>query len=188
MEFLKEFISEELYGQLTKELEGKEVKLANLKSGDYVSVAKHNAVVADLKTVQADLAQRDTDLEELKKSMPEDKTEEIQSLQTKYKEDTEKLEAKLKQNKVDSVVQLAIAKSGAKDDVAVLAHLKDFVEKAALDENTNTIVGLDEKLTTLQKEKNYLFEDGDAGGQSSGRAPSEVEAEQVSAAFGNNEK
>ena len=40
MEFLKEFLTEETYNAMAKELEGKEVKLANLSGGEYVSKGK----------------------------------------------------------------------------------------------------------------------------------------------------
>ncbi|MDL2276377.1 phage scaffolding protein [Breznakia sp. OttesenSCG-928-G09] len=174
MDFLKEFLDEETYSKVESQLKGNDkVKLANLKTGEYVSKDKYDAAVTNLDTVKADLAKRDTDLENLKKSMPEDKTKDIEALQTKYTEDTQALEQKLKQNKVEAAVQIAIAKSGAKDDVAVKAHLDSFVKDAKFDEEKGMLVGLDDQLSTLKKDKSYLFEDGAAGGQTHNTPPTD---------------
>ena len=43
MDFLKEHLSEETYNALVKELEGKDVKLANLSQGEYISKGKFEA-------------------------------------------------------------------------------------------------------------------------------------------------
>lgn len=166
MEFLKEILGEELYSQVAAKLEGnKEVKIGNLATGNYVDKGKYTTLEGQFKTAQDTLSQRDKDLEELKATMPKDQTETITTLQKKYDDDSKAWEAQLKQSKVSSAVAIALAKSGAKDDVAVKAHLTSFVEKAQYDDETGSIVGLDEQLKSLQKDKSYLFEDGLAGGE-----------------------
>ena len=57
MEFLKEILGEELYTQVEAKLQGheKDVKIANLASGDYVSKSKYDA----------DLQAKETHIQEL---------------------------------------------------------------------------------------------------------------------------
>lgn len=189
MEFLKEFLDEQTYSAVESQLKGNEkVKLANLKDGDYVSKAKYDGVVSDLETTKGELANRDKDLDELKKNMPEDKTKDIEELQSKYDTEKQALEEKLKQNKVDAAIQIALAKSQPKDEVAVRAHLDGFIKDAKFDDEKGTIVGLDEHINSMKKEKAYLFEDVQADGEPNGGAPTPSEDDAIASAFGNTTK
>ena len=47
IDVLKEHLTEETFNQVTTELEGKDLKLADLSQGGYVSKAKYDAAVTD---------------------------------------------------------------------------------------------------------------------------------------------
>ena len=100
MEFLKEFLTPELYAQVEEALKGKEDKvvLANLKSNDYVSAAKYTAETKKVEDLKAQIAERDRQIAELGKSagtIEELKTT-IADLQKTNAEAAKAFEAKLK--------------------------------------------------------------------------------------------
>jgi len=157
MEFLKELVSEETYNALVKELEGKKVKIVNLESGEYVSKAKYDGQVTTVKNLQKEI-------EDLKATIPDDQTEALNDLQKKYDEDIEILKQENAKDKINSQVAIAIAKSNAIDDVAIKAHLKEFLKDANVDDSGN-VVGLDEQLNNLKESNGYLFEIGGSSGK-----------------------
>ena len=58
MEFLKEFLGDELYAQVEAKLKGNDkVKIANLASGEYVSKSKYDDKVAELATANTTIGQ-----------------------------------------------------------------------------------------------------------------------------------
>ena len=63
MDFLKGVISDELYAQLETELKGKEVKLANLASGDYIGKEKYEALEIKLNNATEQLGAANAKLE-----------------------------------------------------------------------------------------------------------------------------
>ena len=72
MEFLKEILGEELYAQVAAKLEGnKDVKLANLASGDYVSKAKY----------ESDMQAKETRIQELTQSVKDFDGVDVKQLQ-----------------------------------------------------------------------------------------------------------
>ena len=68
MEFLKTILSEETFNKVVEELKDKEVKLADLSKGEYVSSAKYKSLESEVEVFKSQLSQRDKDLEELKKT------------------------------------------------------------------------------------------------------------------------
>jgi Phage minor structural protein GP20. len=166
MEFLKKILSEDTYATLSKELEGKDIKLANLSTGDYVSKAKYDNLDSNLKAIQVDLKQRDKDLENLKKNadLTDEQKKNFEVLQQKYDTDTKALGEKMKQNNINSQVELAIAKSNAIDDIAIKAHLQSYLDKVELNEK-GELIGISEQITNLKESKAHLFEVGSAGNE-----------------------
>ena len=63
IEVLKEHLSEETYNTVASELEGKDVKLANLSTGDYVSKGKYEALETQLNNTQTLLTDTSAKLE-----------------------------------------------------------------------------------------------------------------------------
>lgn len=157
MEFLKTVISEETYNALAKELEGKDIKLADLKSGEYVSKSKYDAALKDVDTYKTQVTERDADLEKLKTSatLSDEQKKEFETLQTKYETDKTEWEKKLNDNARDAALEISIARANVIDPVALKAHV---IGKASeLELKDGVLVGLDEHITELKADKlSYL--------------------------------
>lgn len=111
MEFLKDVLGDGLFNHVSEKLKGheKDIKIANLASGDYVSKAKYDA----------DLQARDTRITELADQ-----------------------------------VQLAVAKSGARSEKALMGMLD--LDKLTLDDNRD-VKGLDEQIEAIKKDSAFLL-------------------------------
>lgn len=117
---------------------------------------KSKEAVAKVTGLEEQLAQRDTDLEELKKNKgsSDDLNTQLQSLQEKYEQDTTDLQSKLSQERLDSAIEMALVKSKAKNNVAVKALLKSDT----LELTDEGVTGLEEQLEAVKKENPYLFD------------------------------
>lgn len=129
-----------------------------------VPKVKYNEVAETKKKLEADLAARDTQLEELKKTAgaSEDLKKQIETLQADNKTAKEKYEADLKDLTLTNAVKMAIA--GKVHDESLVSGL---VDKSKLVIDGDKVVGLDDQLKTLQEAKAFLFKkaaDGDNGG------------------------
>ena len=131
MEFLKEILKDK-YGEFAKVIEEynkankeKPVKLINLTDGGYVSQDKYEALKTEKDNYSDQLTQRDKDLEELKKT---NNTEELKNqlgtLQTKYDDDTKKLNDTLSQQRFDNVFELKLRDVKAKNTKEAKTHFE----------------------------------------------------------------
>lgn len=126
------------------------------------SVETHKTELETLKgdnaTLQEQLTQSQSNIDKLKETadLSETTKAELEKIQQQYENDKTEWENKLKDNRKNAQVEVAIAGSGTIDDVSVKAHLSSFLSKAEMDEQ-GVIVGLDEELSKLKEEKAYLF-------------------------------
>lgn len=145
MEFLKEILGEELYAQVAAKLEGnKTVKLANLASGEYVSKAKY----------ESDMQAKDTRIQELTQSIKDFDGVDVKQLQTDVKNWETKYNQDLERARLDSAIQLAIAKSGTLSEKALMGLLDK--DKIKFDKD-GKLTGLDEQIEAIKKEDSFLF-------------------------------
>lgn len=145
MEFLKEILGEELYAQVAAKLEGnKTVKLANLASGEYVSKAKY----------ESDMQAKDTRIQELTQSVKDFDGVDVKQLQTDVKNWETKYNQDLESARLDSAIQLAIAKSGTLSEKALMGLLDK--DKIKFDKD-GKLTGLDEQIEAIKKEDSFLF-------------------------------
>ena len=146
MEFLKEILGEELYAQVEAKLQGheKDVKIANLASGDYVSKSKYDA----------DLQAKETRIQELTDSVKNFEGVDVAKLQKDVQDWETKYNQDMEQEKITSAIKLAIAKSGALSERALMGMLD--VDKIKFDKDGN-LTGLDDQMETLKKEDSFLF-------------------------------
>lgn len=173
MEFLKEILGEELYAQVAAKLEGnKDVKLANLASGDYVSKAKY----------ESDMQAKDTRIQELTQSVKNFDGIDVKQLQKDVNDWKTKYDHDLEETKRDSAIRLAIAKSGTLSEKALMGLLDK--DKIKFDKD-GKLTGLDEQIEAIKKEDGFLFKaaesskpkgddvklDGDHGGSPKPEAP-----------------
>lgn len=156
MEFLKEYLTEETYAKVSEELEGKEVKLANLKSGDYVSKEKYTALETSNTELKTQLIAKSNAYDELMKKAGDNEAlkTEIENLkastQAELNDTTCKYEAKLK----DAAIRSELIKAKAKDVKDIIGQLN--VETITYKDDTLT--GLSEQIDSLKEAKPYLFE------------------------------
>lgn len=166
MEWLKEILGDALYAQFEQALNAyngsetnkdKQVKLANLSSGEYVGKGKYDALQAllDGKTTELDTA--NGVIAELKKGTKGN--EELQGKITNYEKTVAQLQSELEKTKLDNAIQLALRDANAVDPdyLAYKLHEKYKPEELTLDEN-GKVRGMDEKLSGLKTQFPAQFE------------------------------
>lgn len=155
MEFLKELLGEDLYNQVADKLKGheKDVKLANLATGDYVSKQKYDD----------DLKERDTKIADLSKKVQNFDGVDVKKLQDDVKEWETKYNSDIKEERRNSAIKLAVAKAGARSEKALMGMLDMDSIKLGDD---GKITGLDEQIAQIKKDDAFLFKPDDD--QSSG--------------------
>lgn len=166
MEFLKAILGDDLYAKLEQALNAyngneadkdKQVKLANLGSGEYVGKGKYDALQAllDGKTTELDTA--NGLIAELKKGTKGN--EELQGKITGYESQVAQLQAELEKTKLENAIQLALrdAKAVDPDYMAYKLREKYKPEELNLDEN-GKIKGIEDKLSSLKTQFPTQFE------------------------------
>ena len=137
--------------------------------------AEVETLTNDKATLQTQLAERDNDFEELKKSanLSEEQTKEFEALQTKYNEDKDKWAKELEENKQRAYIQSVVLRANPKDEVSVNAHINEFVKDKEFKDGS--IEGLEAFVTKLQTEKDYLFGEKPQGTGAGGNKPQKPE-------------
>lgn len=149
---------EELFAELGIAADKKEAAkkaLTAFLDGAYVPKSRFNEVNEEKKTLTATVADRDKQLETLKKStgdLDALKTQ-IKSLQDANKKAQEEADAKMKELRINDAIKLAIVDKA--QDVDIVSSLFDKAKLILGDDGK--ITGLDEQLKELQKNKAFLF-------------------------------
>lgn len=163
IEVLKEHLSEETYNTVANELKDKDIKLANLSTGDYVSKGKYDALETQLNNTQTLLTDTSAKLETAIQNAGDNATlkQELENLKTTNQTNLDNLkneyEAKLK----TAAVVAEITKAGANDPADILPH----IDMAAVTITDKGAVGLSEQLATVKTAKPYLFKGDQPAGQ-----------------------
>lgn len=166
MEFLKAILGEELYKQVEAAVNAyngnadnkdKQVKLANLGSGEYVGKGKYDALDALLKGKETELTNANGLIAELKKGTKGN--EELQGKITGYETQVAQLQAELEKTKLENAIQLALrdAKAVDPDYLAFKLREKYSADELKLDEN-GKVKGMDDKLAGLKTQFPAQFE------------------------------
>lgn len=166
MEFLKEILGESLYTQLEQALNAyngneankdKQVKLANLSSGEYVGKGKYDGLQTQLDSKDAELTAANNLIAELKKGTKDN--DGLQTKITEYQTLTDTLQKELEKTKIENAIQLALrdAKALDPDYLAYKLHEKYKPEELTLDES-GKIKGIDDKLSGLKTQFPGQFE------------------------------
>lgn len=157
--------------EILKDVEGKDDIIKNIKKGigeNFVSKTDFNTKNEAVKTLEKQVSERDEQLETLKNSKEDTETLKatIESLQKENKTNAEQYQADLKAMTLDTAIKLAIA--GKVHDENLVTGL--FNKEALIVGEDGNIIGLDEQLKGLQKDKGFLFkeagdpDDSNAGG------------------------
>ena len=133
----------------------------------FIPKDKYNEVAEAKKKLEADIQERDNQLEQLKNAAgnSEELKAQIEQLQAENQKAAEEWQAKMAQMQLDFAIEKALAAAKAKNVKAVKALLD--LEKVKLD--GEQLLGLDDQLKTLKETDPYLF--GDSGKVGGGTNP-----------------
>jgi chromosome segregation ATPase len=155
IEVLKESLSEETYNAVASELEGKDVKLADLSKGEYVSKSKYDALETQLNNTQTLLTDTSAKLETAMANAGDNEAlrQEIEKIKNTNQTNLDNLKNEYENKLKVSAVMAEITKAGANDPADILPH----INMDAVTVKENGFVGLNEQLDAVKKAKPYLF-------------------------------
>ena len=151
---LKEHLTEETFNQVTTELEGKDLKLADLSQGGYVSKTKYDAAITDANSHKETAEKWEGNYNALKGKFDT------------FKTTTEGEKTASEKRLVKALAQTDLVKAKARD-VDVVMPLIDL-DKVKLTETG--LEGLTEQLDTLKESKAYLFDTEGPGQPGKGKS------------------
>lgn len=168
MEFLKAILGDELYKQFETAVNAyngneankdKQIKLANLASGEYVGKGKYDALQAMLDGKNNELTTANGLIDELKKGTKGN--EDLQGKITAYEGKVQQLQEQLQETKIKSAIKVALLSEKALDvdylTFKLESKLKDENKTLELDENDN-IKGWNDMLSGLKTQFPTQFE------------------------------
>lgn len=168
MEFLKAILGEELFNQFMSKInefngneanKDKQVKLANLSNGEYVSKLKYDDIAAQLTGKQTELESANGLIAELKKGTKGN--EDLQGKITGYETQVADLQKQLAETKIKSAVKVALLSEKALDidylTYKLESKIKEENKSLELDENDN-IKGWKDLLDGLKTQFPTQFE------------------------------
>ena len=170
MEFLKKLLGDDLYSQLetkineynsTKTDKEKQIKQADIGSGNYVEKNEYEALNGQLNGKQTELETANALIEDLKKGNKSN--DDLQSKISEYEAQVVDLRTQLEETKLKSAVKVALMSENAVDVDYLTFKLNESGEAIELDENGN-IKGWQDKISNLKTKFPKMFESGDSGG------------------------
>lgn len=170
MEFLKKLLGDDLYSQLetkineynsTKTDKEKQIKLADIGSGNYVEKNEYEALNGQLNGKQTELETANALIEDLKKGNKSN--DDLQSKISEYEEQVADMRTQLEETKLKSAVKVALMSENAVDVDYLTFKLNESGETIELDENGN-IKDWQDKISNLKTKFPKMFESGDSGG------------------------
>lgn len=131
--------------------------------GVFIPKARFDEVNEENKGLKSQIADRDTQLEQLKKSSGDnaDLKAQIEKLQGENETQKEDYEAQIAQIRLDNAVDSALTAAGAKNNKAVKAMLD--MTGVKLDKEGN-LTGLKEQLDGVKKSDSYMFNTAGSAG------------------------
>lgn len=153
MDFLKEFLGEELYINVKDALKGKDVEIVNLKEGNYIKKELHDTVLQEKENYKTQLSEVNSKLGILNNQLSGQ--ENLQATVTTLQDEIAKKENLLKETTKKYKIKDAIRSFNAKDPEDIFFKLD--LEKIKDDEGK--ITGLEEQILPLKESKGYLFND-----------------------------
>lgn len=167
MDWLKKLLEGLSEEQIKKIIEGVEKNYEG-----YIPKHRFDEINEAKKQLEKDIADRDKQLEELKKSVGDNKElqKQIEELEAANKQSTEDYQAKLKDMTVTTAIKLAVA--GEVHDPDLIVSLLDKT-KIEVNEDGSVKGGLEDQIKALQTSKAFLFveKDQDGKGKFRGIAP-----------------
>lgn len=143
---------------LTEEQAEKAEEASKKELSGFIPKHRFDEINSAKKELDKLVANKDTQLEELKKSagISEELKTQIEKLQSENKEAAEKYDAKLKEIQINNAISLAInGKVQNNADKLVLSQ----IDKSKLVLNDSGVVGLKEQLESIKEATPYLFKE-----------------------------
>ncbi len=143
------------YNTLSEEVRNQYKDIDLVDSSKYIEKSKFDEVKQAKKQLETDIKDRNTQLEDLKKSAGDNAVlkQQIETLQADNKKKDEDYQAELKDLKITNAIKLAIAESA--QDVDLVTNLIDKSKLILGDDGK--VTGLDEQVTGLKESKSFLF-------------------------------
>lgn len=171
MDFLKEILGEELYAQITEKINAhngneankdKQIKIANLGGGEYVSKAKHDS---ELERLNALLSSKDTDIQTLTSTLESLKKGKIDADAIQQKlSDAERLLAESKARETETKAKYALRDRLRDENVTDIDYAEFLIGKKLADEGKTLeldegehIKGVDDLISGLKTQTPTLF-------------------------------
>ena len=151
---LQEKLGQELYDQVIEKL-GDE-KIAIVSDGSYIPKQKFDDKNDEVKQLKQQLADRDNDLESLRKKAKdnEELQQEIDDLKQQYDDTKKEYEDKIKQQTFNYELEKALTNAKAKNPKAV----KALLDTEAIKLDGDKLLGLEEQLNAIKENDSYLFQ------------------------------
>lgn len=143
------------YNTLSDDIKSKYKDIDLVDSSKFVEKTKFDEVKQAKKQLETDVKDRNTQLEDLKKSAGDNATlkQQIEQLQNDNKKKDEEYQAELKDLKLTNAIKLALTDSA--QDTDLVAGLIDKSKLILSDDGK--VTGLDEQITGLKDTKGFLF-------------------------------
>lgn len=163
MDFLKEILGEELFAQVAEKINAhngneankdKQIKIANLGGGDYVSKAKHDALQALFDSKDQELTAANGLIDGFKKSQKDN--EAIQGQITTYQDQVKQLQSQLVQTQIQSGLRIAFMEAGGIDIDYLIYKAMNGEKKPELGEDQK-IKGIDDLISSLKTSAPHQF-------------------------------
>lgn len=131
-------------------------KVMDSLDGNFVTKARFNEVNEENKTLKQSVADRDKQLEDLKKSSGDNAElkKQIETLQQQNADQKKAHDAEMAQLKLDNAIDAALTAAGAKNIKAVRAMIDTSKMKLGED---GTVEGLSDAIKAAQKSDSYMF-------------------------------
>lgn len=163
MEFLKAILGDEIYAQFEAaikayngkpENKNKQVKLADLSTGEYVGKGKYTALETEIANLKEQIKTNEATIDTLKKANKDNETlqqtikgheETIKNLKTNY-------ESKIKELMINQAIQSKLTDAKYPDLI-----VGKFDHKKISLADDGTVLGIDEQLTAIKEQYKDLF-------------------------------
>lgn len=131
-------------------------KVMDSLDGNFVTKARFNEVNEENKTLKQSVADRDKQLEDLKKSSGDNAElkKQIETLQQQNADQKKAHDAEMAQLKLDNAIDAALTAAGAKNIKVVRAMIDTSKMKLGED---GTVEGLPDAIKAVQKSDSYMF-------------------------------
>lgn len=163
MDWLKEILGDELFNKVTEKINAfngdeankdKQIKIANLSTGDYIGKGKYESLEAEHNSKLAELQAANKTIDDFKKASKGN--EELQGKITDYEKQVADLQAALAKEKIESAIKVGLLEAKASDLDYMTFKVKEKGE-LTLDEH-GKIKGWDEKIASLKTQFPNQFE------------------------------